>query len=92
MQLSRYRLCTVGLPRMSEIVRVSDEELANQMQVMEQVLERGAPLFRLLAAGDKQAAYEAARKLRREQWAQSDEEDWCARKEVEPGTYKPLHD
>lgn len=38
----------------------------------------------------KQAAYEAARKLRREQWAISDAEDFCARKEVEPGTYKPL--
>ena len=41
---------------------------------------------------DKQQAYEEARRLRREQWAQSDEEDWCARKEVEPGTYKPIHD
>ena len=41
---------------------------------------------------DKQEAYEAARKLYREQWAISDEEDWCARKEVEPGTYKWLGD
>lgn len=39
-----------------------------------------------------QRLYEAARKLYREQWAQSDEEDWCARKEVEPGTYKWLGD
>ena len=38
----------------------------------------------------KQAAYEAARRERREQWAISDAEDFCARKEVEPGTYKPL--
>lgn len=39
-----------------------------------------------------QQEYERARKLYREQWAQSDEEDWCARKEVEPGTYKWLGD
>lgn len=38
----------------------------------------------------KQAAYEAARKLRREQWAISDAEDFCVRKEVEPGTYKVI--
>ena len=41
---------------------------------------------------DKQAIYETARKLYREQWAISDEEDWCARKEVTPGTYKWLGD
>ena len=41
---------------------------------------------------DKQQAYEAARRLYREQWEQSDAEDFCARKEVEPGTYKWLHD
>ena len=38
----------------------------------------------------KQKVYEAARALRREQWAISEAEDWCVRKEVEPGTYKPL--
>jgi hypothetical protein len=39
---------------------------------------------------DKQRAYEAARRQHREGWAQSDEEDWCARKEVTPGTYKSI--
>ncbi len=38
----------------------------------------------------KQLAYEVARRERREQWAISDAEDFCVRKEVEPGTYKPL--
>ena len=40
--------------------------------------------------GRKQLAYEIARRERREQWAIADAEDFCARKEVEPGTYKPL--
>lgn len=38
----------------------------------------------------KQDAYQAYRKWHREQWAISDAEDWCVRKEVTPGTYKPL--
>lgn len=40
----------------------------------------------------QQSAYAMSRKLYREQWAQSDAEDFCARKEVEPGTYKWLSD
>ena len=50
------------------------------------------PIIPALEKRLRQAIYETARKLYREQWAQSDEEDWCARKEVEPGTYKWLGD
>jgi hypothetical protein len=33
--------------------------------------------------------YALLRQAHREQWLQSDAEDWCARKEVRPGTYHP---
>lgn len=40
----------------------------------------------------RQVTYELQRMLRREQWMQSDAEDWCARKGVEPGTYKVIEE
>lgn len=39
---------------------------------------------------ERQAAYAARRRWYTEAWFTADAEDFCARKEVEPGTYKPL--
>lgn len=39
---------------------------------------------------DKQAAYAAYRQWHHDQWYRAEEEDFCARKELTPGTYKPL--
>lgn len=41
-------------------------------------------------AASKQAVYAEQRRRHRELWEQSEAEDFCARKEVEPGTYKAL--
>jgi hypothetical protein len=43
-----------------------------------------------MTVSDKQRAYELYRAWFREAWERSDAEDWCARKEVEPGTYKRI--
>jgi hypothetical protein len=41
------------------------------------------------AFAEKQAAYEAYRRWYRECWELADAEDWCVRKGVQPGNYKP---
>ena len=38
----------------------------------------------------RQMTYQAHRKWMREMWAIADAEDWCARKVLTPGDYKPV--
>lgn len=48
------------------------------------------PALSSAIAAAKQMKYAEYRRIYAQQWEISDEEDWCARKEVTPGTYKPI--